>query len=374
MSEGVVDAFTVTSFTIITISLITIIVLSIQSKRTTESIWKDSKTSPHIQKFTIATLSLYSVGVFFSWILFIEIMTIGYDLENPDTIPTVTFILFIFPFATGLLFTLHIWIERVHHAFKDTEYAFNPSFLKTLRYIFRALCIFLPLELIIWIISKVIIIDILLLIRKVLGGFCALIIIAELFVIMYAYLSKLSQLKARCEVVVNAFDRSVAEMMTKLTALQIKLSVLLIMMIVGTFVCIGCGIAFEGYGSYLPVSLNAFIGFICIYCSIPGHRNAYKRMCGMCLWGCMRYVHSLDELMMLYSREDQAAVHSKSGGSHGVVMNVTFDATKESDRSGGSGPKTPVTADTSAVQDEKELTITAQTEQNAGNEEMVKNL
>eukprot|EP01084_Bolivina_argentea_P308185 532828_1 len=367
MSEGVVDATTVTSFTIITLSLTTIIVLSIQSKLTTESIWKHSKTSQHVQDFTIATLWLYSVGVFFSWILFIEIMTIGYDLEKADPIPTVTFILFIFPFTAGLLFTLYIWIERSHLAFLDTEYAFNPSFLKTIRYIFRALCIFFPLELIIWVVSKVIIIDILLTLRKVLGGFCVLIFLIEIFVILYAYLSKLSQLKASCATVVTAatFDRNVAEMMTKLTALQIKLSVLLIMVIVGTFVCLGGGIAFEGYGSYLPVSLNAFLGFICIYCSIPGHRNAYKKMCGMCSWFCMKYVHSLDELMMLYSREDLTAVKSSTRDSDGVVVNITFDGTKQSSAgsSGGSVPKTPITVDPS---------ITVQTEQTAGAEETVK--
>eukprot|EP01083_Nonionella_stella_P072947 196915_1 len=347
MSHGVVTPATATSFTLNTIFLLCIIALSVKSIRTKENVWKGSKTNKHIQIFTTATLSFYASAVLVSWIFFLEIMTIGYDVDAFDVIPTTTLLFFTLLFFIGLILTLYIWIQRAQCAFQSTEYVFNPTLIKFVQIMFWAICIVGGSTLIIYVVSQIRPHEVLPLLRKVLGGGWALMFATEICVILFAYISRLSQLKKTCGVLVKAFDRGVAETMTKLTALQIKLSILMIMMIVGTFLCILLAIVLEDYIQFLPLSLNAFVGFISIYCSIPGHRNAYGQMCGMCLWCCMKYAQSYDELMVLYDMCDGEEVKSKSDGvvdaTKPSVALITSTTTKEELKA-----PTPVSGDTSA--------------------------
>eukprot|EP01083_Nonionella_stella_P089906 251076_1 len=312
MSEGVVTTATVISFSVNTFFLISIIALSVKSIRTTEDVWKGSKTNKNIQILTITTLSLYASAVFVSWIFYLEIMTIGYDVDTFDVIPTLTLLLFTILFATGLIVTLIVWIKRAQCAFQSTEYEFSSSFLKFVQLLFWAICILGGCTVILYAVTKVTSLEILLVICSVLGGIFVLLFVTEVLVILYAHCKKLRQLKMRCEAVVRAFDRSVADTMTKLTALQIKLSILLGMMILGTFVCVFAATVLGDHIQFLFLTVNAFIGFICLYCSMPGHRSAYRQMCGMCLWCCKRYAHSYDELMVLSAMSHGKLVKSKS--------------------------------------------------------------
>eukprot|EP01083_Nonionella_stella_P239839 839044_1 len=321
MSNGVISITTVSSFTLITVFSITIIALLVQSIRS--KVWKHSETSRKIQIFTISTLSLYSGAAFISWVFFLQILTIGYDLETFDVIPFVTFVFHVLFYIFGLIFTIYIWIKRSQFTFQSTEYAFNHLFLQSIHIIFYALCILGAITVIIFGIGQALNIALLLDLRKIFGILWALLFVTEMFVILYAYMSKLAQLKTSCEDTVRSFDRGVAEVMTKLVAIQMKLSILWIMLIIVTFLCIFCAIVFDPYIEYFPLPLNAFIGFICIYCSVPGHEDVYHRMCGLCLWCCKKYVHSYDELMVLYSMADHKQVNSDAETVPGTALTAS---------------------------------------------------
>eukprot|EP01083_Nonionella_stella_P102698 292339_1 len=301
MSNGVISITTVSSFTLITVFSITIIALLVQSIRS--KVWKHSETSRKIQIFTISTLSLYSGAVFISWVFFLQILTIGYDLETFDVIPFVTFVFHVLFYIFGLIFTIYIWIKRSQFTFQSTEYAFNHLFLQSIHIIFYALCILGAITVI----------------RHPLGSPLCHRNVCH-FICVHEQIGTIKNVVRRHGTIIRS---RFAEVMTKLVAIQMKLSILWIMLIIVTFLCIFCAIVVDPYIEYFPLPLNAFIGFICIYCSVPGHEDVYHRMCGLCLWCCKKYVHSYDELMVLYSMADHKQVNSDAETVPGTALTAS---------------------------------------------------
>eukprot|EP01083_Nonionella_stella_P001024 2958_1 len=301
MTNGVVSTITVSSFTLITIFLTIAITLSVKSIRSTEDIWNGVDVTPQIQRLTIITISIFSAAIFVSWVLFIEIMSFGYN--NGDRIPQITEMLLAWLSFTGTMLALFVWIKRSQIAFHSTEYAFSTAFMNAIHIMFYVLCVFALATVLTYALSTVSDAVILPFIPKILGGLWGFAFIAEIFAILYAYLSKVSQLKMECRTIVNSLrhsvDQEVADVMTKLTALQIKLSILLVMIIVTTFGCIALRFAFDPFLTYrsLPLSLNMIVSFVCTFCTIPAYDNIYRQVFCLCIMCCRQY--SFDELIVI---------------------------------------------------------------------------
>ena len=105
-----------------------------------------------------------------------------------------------------------------------------------------------------------------------------------------AFITKLVKLRAiHGQKLLNkdASNTDSMQSIQKLFYLQLKLTTLIIVQIISTLMAMVINVAVTvDHEEVVSVAADCFIGFICIYCTLPTHDFMFRKACILCIFCC----------------------------------------------------------------------------------------
>jgi len=236
-------------------------------------------------------------------------------LEDPKDHPAVVaeFYLLLLVYVVAILLNIFVWIERVKYVYTDSAYGFSARFIKGLKIGYLCIVVFVVILMAaipfndgerknyaVWVIIRVGAI------MFVLSFVCISATVSAAFIVK---LKSMQGVLRRFQ----ADDKEAFIFVQDLTQLQMKLTVLVCVQVLSTLVCVVLVVPLEGAASMMPLSVDAFLGFMCIYCTLATHDFAFNKACCCCIRCCALCVKIPEKMQKRAKVEVEATtVHSKT--------------------------------------------------------------
>mmetsp|Transcript_45783 Transcript_45783/g.73272 ORF Transcript_45783/g.73272 Transcript_45783/m.73272 type:complete len:350 (+) Transcript_45783:91-1140(+) len=231
-------------------------------------------------------------------------------------------------YVVAILLNILVWIERLRHVYDSSSYGYSMRFIRGLRIAYIALIVVLLIVFCLFpfndndspdeLLGDIILIFLVLFV---------LLFVGESLTVSVAFVVKLKKMQG----VLAKFasdDEETFVFIQNLTYLQMKLTVLVCVQVISTFIGIMMVVPFDGEESPAGVTIDAFVGFMCIYCTLNTHDFAYHKACCCCIRCCAVCVTLPEKIDKVRSGNVEAtAVASQTNTNAATARNSTLDAT-----------------------------------------------
>lgn len=307
---------------IIVWTIIQIILFITASSLFIYSTYKKYWRAKYLQNIIIVCTTFYLLEIFLATLYFIFLCVHGWnadaDVDDQHQNPSYTFYVFGLLYLIALFINIWIWIQRLKNIFTDTEYGYPDKFILTLKIIFCFVILIGFLSFLIWAINGF---D-RELVTTIMVSLFALTFVVQLVALLIAFTLKLYQLR---QIHSQTFlDHSLQNVLT----LQLKFTVLVSVQIISTFGALVLSMATEGYT--IPLAVDVFIGFMCIYCAVENHHFAFRKACLPCIWCCNLCIinnsKSMNKQVSTVNQDDDIDVDNEGSDNEANTLNLNTDA------------------------------------------------
>ena len=284
--------------------------------------WKEKDTPKSVTILLILTSSFYVFSVLLVFVFYIMVNVFAFN--GPDDMPFIAKIilyLFLFCYLISQLLTIALWINRLEITFQTSIYAYSKYKIKALKVGLFCIVIIGVLIVSLNIIADMYRSEWLRILNRYFTILWGVFFISELGTLILAFIVKLVQLRRAAEMQINitSDDPESLKVIQQLIGLQSKLTILAVATIISTFISIVfTTVILSGYIGVLPLAIDSFIGFICIFCVIKQHEMVFKKVCIACIECCHLCINeelydNIEPEYSIYTHTKSKAVDVESG-------------------------------------------------------------
>eukprot|EP01083_Nonionella_stella_P019698 54699_1 len=238
---------------------------------------KPQATSKGQYGLSLITMSLYTLSLFL-YVVHSIVFVAGNEAKTLNLLSNVCYLIAIF-------IGVYVWMQRLDSTFQHSSHGYSPKYIQNLR---RSYVVTVVLGMLLLVQHAVVLALDATTIGTIVGGaIWALSFISLFIAVLYSFLHKMKQSVKLARQVSQSTVNQTNMIGNKLVQLVVKFTILAVLcvgstLVVLVFLCVVLAVSpgWPWYWMQLALSIDAFLGFMSLYCAWTVNKHMYRKVFG----------------------------------------------------------------------------------------------